>query len=149
MGTAAAGSALCAYQFTTTDLQRARVSGWPRGGLWWLGRRWTAPSNAVPLWQPQRALLPSLTGWRTSSCSSPMPASFQAIVRHRDKKEAQGARCHCSYWKDQGEVLKKTTAASETVSLNFLNFDSNSALQVFDDMIWHEEIFFWSWDLVR
>ena len=27
--------------------------------------------------------------------------------------------------------------------------DSNSALQVFDEMIWHEEFFFWSWDLVR
>ena len=31
----------------------------------------------------------------------------------------------------------------------FLNIDSNSAHQVLDEMVWHEEIFFWSWDLVR
>ena len=27
--------------------------------------------------------------------------------------------------------------------------DSNSVQQVFDEMIWQAEIFFWSWDLVR
>ena len=145
----AAGSALRASHFTMAALQRAQRRGRPRGGLWWLGRCWTAPSHAAPLWQPQRALLPPLTGRRTTASSPLTSASVQAIVRRRDKKEAQGARCHCCYWRDRGEVLKKTTAASETVSLNFLNFDSNSALQVFDGMIWHEEKNFWSWDLVR
>ena len=31
----------------------------------------------------------------------------------------------------------------------YLNFDRNSVQQVFDEMIWHEEFFSWSWDLVR
>ena len=40
---------LCAFQFMTMALQRAQVRGWPRGGLWWFGRCWTAPSLAASL----------------------------------------------------------------------------------------------------
>ena len=62
MGTTVAGSTLRAFRFTTMALQHAQGRGRPRGGLWWLGRCWTAPSLAAPLWQPQRVLLPPLTG---------------------------------------------------------------------------------------
>ena len=101
--------------------QRARGSGWPRGGLRWLGRRWVAPSTLRPSLAAAKPPLPSLTGWRTSSCSSPTPASLQEIVRRRDKKERTGSKAPPRYWRDRERTLKKTTVLSETVSLNFLN----------------------------
>ena len=101
--------------------QRARGSGWPRGGLRWLGRRWTAPSTLRPSLAAAKPPLPSLTGWRTSSCSSPTPATFQAFVRRRDKREGTGSKAPPRHYRDRQQVLKKTTVFTETVYLNFLN----------------------------
>ena len=63
--------------------QRARGSGRPRGGLRWLGRRWSAPSTLCFFLAAAKPPLASVTGRRTSFSSSPTPASIQALVRCR------------------------------------------------------------------
>ena len=58
---------------------------------------------------------------------------------------------------EQGDIkaLSRSTTSSEEndsalkCSLNFTEPDFDNALQVFDRMIWYEEIFSWGWDLVR
>ena len=68
-----------------------------------------APSTLRLSLAAAKPLLPSLTGWRTSSCSSPTSASLQEIVQRRDKKEGTGSKAPPRYWRDRRRALKKTT----------------------------------------
>ena len=101
--------------------QRALGSGRPRGGLRWLGRRWTAPSALRLSLVAAKRPLPSVTGRRTSSCSSPTPATFQALVRCRGQGGGDGEQG------DIGALSRSTTISEENdskplnCSLNYLN----------------------------
>ena len=89
--------------------QRTLGSGWPRGGLRWLGRRWVAPSAPRLSLAAAKPLLASVTGRRTSSISSPMSANVQALVRCRDKGEGTGSKAPTRHCRDRQQFLKKTT----------------------------------------
>ena len=70
--------------------QRALGSGRPRGDLRWLGRRWVALSALRLSLAAAKPPLASVMGRRTSSCSSPTPATFQALVRCRGQGGGDG-----------------------------------------------------------
>ena len=123
--------------------QRALGSGRPRGDLRWLGRSWVAPSALRLSLAAAKPPLASVTGRRTSSSSSPTPASIQALVRCRG--QGGGDREHG----DAEALARSTTDTKETTatlncSLNLTEPDFDNALQVFDRMIWQGEIFSWS-----
>ena len=128
--------------------QRALGSGRPRGDLRWLGRRWVAPSPLRLFLAAAKPPLAPVTGRRTSSSSSPTSASIQALVRCRGQGGGDGEH-------GDAEALARSTTDTEektatlNCSLNLTEPNFDNALQVFDRMIWHEEIFFWTWDLVR
>ena len=94
--------------------QRARGSGRPRGGLRWLGRRWTAPSALRLSLAAAKPPLASVTGRRTSSSSSPTPASIQALVRCRG--QGGGDRKHG----DAGALVRLATDTEETTVVQTL-----------------------------
>ena len=130
------------------EWQRVLGSGRPRGDLRWLGRRWVAPSAPRLSLAAAKPPLASVTGRRTSSSSSPTPASVQAFVRCRDKGEGTGSKVPTRLLARSRRCSEETTAASELHS-EFTELDIDNALQVFDRMIWQAENFFWSWYLVR
>ena len=83
-------------------------------GEWVATRRppvaWAALDGTVyaaPLFGGRKAATAVAHGWRTSSCSSPTPASFQVIVRRRDKKEGIGSTATPGHWRDRQRTLKK------------------------------------------
>ena len=94
--------------------QRALGSGRPRGDLRWLGRRWVAPSALRLSLAAAKPPLASVTGRRTSSCSSPTPATFQALVRCRG--QGGGDRKHG----DAGALARSTTDTEETTVVQTL-----------------------------
>ena len=96
------------------ERQRIRGSGRPRGGLRWFGRRWvesSAPCLPLASAKPPPA---SVTGRRTSCCSSPMPASIQALVRCRG--QGGGDRKHG----DAGALVRLATDTEETTVVQTL-----------------------------
>ena len=97
--------------------QRARGSGRPRGGLRWLGRRWSAPSTLCFFLAAAKPPLASVTGRRTSSCSSPTPASIQVLVRSRG--QGGGDRKHG----DAGALVRLATDTEETTVVQTLLTD--------------------------
>ena len=117
------------------ERQRVRGSGRPRGELRRLGRRWVAPSAPRLSLAAAKPPLASVTGWRTSSCSSPTSARLQVFVRCRDKGEGTGSKATLGHCRDRQQVLKKTTVALKC-SLNFTEPEIDNALQVLDRMIW-------------
>ena len=91
------------------ERQRVRGSGRPRGDLRWFGRRWVAPSALRLSLAAAKPPLASVTGWRTSSCSSPTPATFQALVRSRG--QGGGDREHG----DAGALVRSTIDTEEMI----------------------------------
>ena len=89
--------------------QRALGSGRPRGDLRWLGRRWVAPSALRLSLAAAKPPLASVTGRRTSSSSSPTPASIQALVRCRGQGGGDRKHGDAGHWRDRQQTLKKTT----------------------------------------
>ena len=89
--------------------QRALGSGRPRGALRWLGRRWVAPSALRLSLAAAKPPLASVTGRRTSSSSSPTPASIQALVRCRGQGGGDRKHGDAGHWRDRQQTLKKTT----------------------------------------
>ena len=116
------------------EWQRVRGSGRPRGELRWLGRRWVAPSALRLSLAAAKPPLASVTGRRTSSCSSPTPARRQAFVRCRNKRAGTRSKATRWHWRDRRPSLKKTTAATAVFS-ELSELDIDSALQVFDRKI--------------
>ena len=117
------------------ERQRVLGSGRPRGELRWLGRRWVAPSAPRLSLAAAKPPLASVTGRRTSSCSSPTSASFQALVRCRG--QGGGDREHG----DAAALARSTLGSKENdsalkCSLNFTKPEFDNALQVFDRKIW-------------
>ena len=115
--------------------QRALGSGRPRGGLQWLGRRWTAPSALRLSLAAAKPPLASVTGRRTFFCSSPTFARCQTLVRCRG--QGGGDRAHG----DTAALARSTSCSEENdsalkCSLNFTEPDFDNALQVFDRIIW-------------
>ncbi len=81
----------------------------PRGGLRWLGWRWTAASALRLSLEAAKPPLVSFTGRPTSCCSLPTSASCQAFVRSRNKEEGTRSKVPTRHCRDRQHVLKKTT----------------------------------------
>ena len=90
--------------------QHVLGGGGPRGDLRWLGRRWVAPSALRLSLAAAKPPLASVTGRRTSCCSSPTSATFQAPVRCRG--QGGGDRKHG----DAGALVRSTTVSEENDS---------------------------------
>ena len=112
----------------------AAISGGLGGAGWRRLRR-------ASLWRPQSRR------WRRSRGGAPPPARRRRPQASRrscgagTRGRGRGARCQRGYWRDRGDVLKKTTAASELHS-EFTELDIDNALQVFDRMIWQADKLF-------
>ena len=100
------------------EWQRVLGSGRPRGELRWFGRRWVASlAPCLPL-AAAKPPLASVTGRRTSSSSSPTPASIQAFVRCRG--QGGGDREH-----GDTAALARSTSGSEENDSKPLNCSLN------------------------